>query len=113
MKTIQKADGVADGIMALGAINSGLIGLARLNMMSKIFGRRSIFMRTAYALVGLAAIYRLARILIPKSRHQQRLEKIDKTLHQFEQLEHQLKTYASKGNELGARLKSIKAKAMT
>ncbi len=110
-KAIQKADGVAGGIMALGAINSGLIGLAKLNMMSKFFGRKSMIMRTAYGLIGLAAIYRAARLLAPKTKHQRRMEKIDESLRQFEQLEKKLRVYAANGSQLSERLKNLKARA--
>ncbi len=107
-KSMQKVDGMAYGVMALGAINSGLIGLARLNMMSKIFRRNSKLMRGAYALIGLTAIYRSIRLLAPKSKHERRLQKLDHALDKIEGYEKQARVYSQTAENYIHKLKKMR-----
>lgn len=44
-------------LMIIGAINWGLIGLFRLNLVDAIFGEMSLLSRIIYVLVGIAGLY--------------------------------------------------------
>ncbi len=44
-------------LMIIGAINWGLIGLFRLNIVDAIFGEMSLLSRIIYVLVGIAGLY--------------------------------------------------------
>lgn len=52
-------DGTALTIAIIGAINWGLIGLFRFDLVAFIFGDMSWLSRIVYALVGLCGIYLL------------------------------------------------------
>jgi uncharacterized membrane protein YuzA (DUF378 family) len=41
----------------IGALNWGLVGLLNFNLVTAIFGKRSIISRLVYTLVGLAGVY--------------------------------------------------------
>lgn len=51
---------VTFSLMALGALNWGLVGLINLNIVSAIFGAGSMLERVVYILVGVSAAYILA-----------------------------------------------------
>ncbi|QUH25779.1 DUF378 domain-containing protein [Serpentinicella alkaliphila] len=50
-------------LMIVGAINWGLMGLFKFNIIEKIFGRGKIT-RVIYTLVGISAIYTLLLLII-------------------------------------------------
>lgn len=52
-------DGTALTIVIIGAINWGLIGLFRFDLVAFIFGDMSWLSRIVYALVGICGIYML------------------------------------------------------
>lgn len=54
MKVIDK---VALALIIIGAINWGLIGFFRFNLVDTIFGEMSIISRIIYALVGLSGLW--------------------------------------------------------
>ncbi len=54
MKTL---DVIALILVVIGAINWGLIGFFRFDLVAMIFGTMSGFSRVIYALVGLAGLY--------------------------------------------------------
>ena len=49
-------------LMAIGAVNWGLVGIFNFNLVSWIFGPMSVISRVVYALVGLAGLYGIAMI---------------------------------------------------
>jgi len=51
--------------MIVGAINWGLIGLFKFNLVEKIFGRGKIT-RLIYTLVGISGLYTLALLIIKR-----------------------------------------------
>jgi len=46
-------------LVIVGALNWGLVGFFKFDLVATIFGDMSIASRVIYALVGLAAIYKL------------------------------------------------------
>jgi len=52
-------------LMIVGAINWGLIGLFKFNLVEKIFGRGKIT-RLIYTLVGISGLYTLALLIIKR-----------------------------------------------
>jgi uncharacterized membrane protein YuzA (DUF378 family) len=53
-------DVVAAGLVIVGALNWGLVGAARFNLVAAIFGQ-SVLASIVYCLVGLAAVYQVLR----------------------------------------------------
>lgn len=60
MDDLNAADRVAGALLALGALNWGLVGAANFDAIRAAFGR-SRASRAAYGLVGASAAYALAR----------------------------------------------------
>ncbi|GAA0739762.1 DUF378 domain-containing protein [Clostridium oceanicum] len=54
MKTL---DIIALILVVIGAINWGLIGFFRFDLVASLFGDMSAFSRVVYALVGIAGLY--------------------------------------------------------
>lgn len=50
-------DGTALTIVIIGAINWGLIGLFRFDLVALIFGEMTLLSRIVYTLVGLCGLY--------------------------------------------------------
>jgi hypothetical protein len=53
-------------LVIVGAINWGLVGFFNFNLVSRIFGERTVLTKTIYVLVGIAgvyAIYILTRVM--------------------------------------------------
>lgn len=70
MTTVDK---IANSIVTVGALNWGLVALARLDVVGRLlgrgaFGRTSLASRLAYGLVGAAGAYTLARLAIKKTQ---------------------------------------------
>lgn len=57
MKQLNVLDWIALVLVIIGAINWGLVGLFRLDLVAAIFGSMSILSRIVYDLVGLSGIY--------------------------------------------------------
>lgn len=56
-------------LVVVGAINWGLIGFFKFDLVSMLFGQMSILTRIVFALVGLAGLYSIAffnRVCEPK-----------------------------------------------
>lgn len=60
MEEMNTADRVAGAVLALGALNWGLVGAANFDVVRAALGRSSRA-RAAYGLVGASAAYALAR----------------------------------------------------
>ena len=60
---MRQVDALATVLLIVGALNWGLVGLARFDLVAAIFGMRfgetSPLSSAVYALVGLAGVYRL------------------------------------------------------
>jgi len=53
-------------LVIIGALNWGLVGAFRFDLIYKIFGAGTVS-RIVYIIVGLAAIYLIYELLVPKS----------------------------------------------
>ena len=53
-------DAVAAGLVIVGALNWGLVGAAKFNLVAALFGQ-TIVASIVYALVGLAGVFLLGR----------------------------------------------------
>ena len=58
MKTI---DVVAAVLVVVGALNWGLVGVARFDLVAALLGNESILSSIAYTLVGLAGLFQAAQ----------------------------------------------------
>lgn len=47
-------------LVIIGALNWGLIGFFRFDLVAAIFGQMSIFSRIIYAIIGIAGLYSLS-----------------------------------------------------
>lgn len=47
-------------LLVVGGLNWGLVGLLNFDLVATMFGNMSVLSRIVYAVVGIAAIYRLA-----------------------------------------------------
>ncbi|WP_075643359.1 DUF378 domain-containing protein [Caballeronia sordidicola] len=54
---------MAGALVTVGALNWGLVGIFRFDLVAGLLGANSIPTRAVYVLAALAGIYRLARIL--------------------------------------------------
>lgn len=50
-------------LLIVGGLNWGLVGLADINLVTMIFGSVPILVTIVYALVGLAAVYKLVMMV--------------------------------------------------
>jgi uncharacterized protein len=50
-------DAAASALVAIGALNWGLVGLFDFDLVATLFGRRSKLSRLVYAAVGASAVY--------------------------------------------------------
>lgn len=55
-------DWIAFVLVAVGALNWGLVGLFGFDLVATLFGDMSIISRIIYVLVGVSAVYRVATI---------------------------------------------------
>jgi uncharacterized membrane protein YuzA (DUF378 family) len=64
------ADWIALVLMIVGAINWGLVGAFRFDLVAALFGEMSMASRIVYVLVGLAGLYGLSipMRLVPRVR---------------------------------------------
>ena len=59
MKVIDK---IALGLITIGAINWGLIGIFKFDLVATLFGEMSVFTRIVYTLVGISGIWGIKMI---------------------------------------------------
>jgi len=64
MNKLKALDLIALILVLIGALNWGLVGILKIDLVASIFGDMSTVSRVVYALVGLAAIY--LAIISPK-----------------------------------------------
>ncbi|MFA5133422.1 MAG: DUF378 domain-containing protein [Patescibacteria group bacterium] len=57
MKKLNALDWIAIVITIIAAINWGLVGFFRFDLISSLFGDMSGLSRTIYAIIGLAGLY--------------------------------------------------------
>ncbi len=55
-------DMIAYALLLIGALNWGLVGFFRFDLVAGIFGELTILSRIVYALVGIAALYDLVSL---------------------------------------------------
>ena len=60
MKIIDK---IALALIIIGAINWGLIGIFKFNLVSTLFGEMTLFSRIIYALVGISGLWGIKLLL--------------------------------------------------
>jgi hypothetical protein len=58
---------IAKGFMTVGAVNWGLVGAARVDLVEKLLGKNTIASRTVYSLVGLSGAYYIVRLLTDRA----------------------------------------------
>jgi uncharacterized membrane protein YuzA (DUF378 family) len=60
---MRQIDGAATALLVIGAVNWGLVGLARFDLVAALFGMQfgqtSALTSVIYGLVGVAGVYRL------------------------------------------------------
>jgi uncharacterized membrane protein YuzA (DUF378 family) len=57
MKQLTALDWIALVLVIVGAVNWGLVGLFKFDLVASIFGSMSVISRIVYDVVGLAGIY--------------------------------------------------------
>jgi uncharacterized membrane protein YuzA (DUF378 family) len=57
MKSLSALDWLGLVLVLVGALNWGLVGFFKFDLVATIFGSMSILSRIVYALVGLSAVY--------------------------------------------------------
>ncbi len=55
-------------LIIVGGLNWGLVGVAKFDLVATIFGAGSLLSNTVYVLVGISAIYQVARLVAPSQR---------------------------------------------
>ncbi|MFA6552881.1 MAG: DUF378 domain-containing protein [Patescibacteria group bacterium] len=70
MKKMNAVDWVALILVLVGALNWGLVGLFKFDLVETIFGDMSALSRIVYSLVGVSAVY-MAVTIPGKSRNVQ------------------------------------------
>lgn len=53
-------------VLALGAINWGLVGVMNVNVIESVLGAGTVLTRVAYALVGVAGVYKVYMLTMAK-----------------------------------------------
>lgn len=53
-------------VVALAAVNWGLVGVINVNIVEAILGTGSVLTRAAYILVGVAGVYKLYSLMVKK-----------------------------------------------
>ncbi|MBQ5973127.1 MAG: DUF378 domain-containing protein [Oscillospiraceae bacterium] len=63
-------DRIALSLVVVGAVNWGLVGIFKFNLVSAIFGEMSVVSRIIFALVGLAGLWCVTLIFRKMDRHE-------------------------------------------
>jgi uncharacterized membrane protein YuzA (DUF378 family) len=66
MRTYSALYWIALILTVIGGLNWGLVGLINFDLVAAIFGVGSIISRTIYVLIGLAALYLIAAVLMER-----------------------------------------------
>ena len=53
-------------IVALAAVNWGLVGLVNVNLVETIFGSTGVLTKSVYILVGLAGVYKVYNMVVKR-----------------------------------------------
>lgn len=67
-------DGTALVLVIIGAINWGLVGFFKFNLVSSLFGDNTALTRIIFALVGLSGLYALSFLGRDRDRDRDRTE---------------------------------------
>jgi uncharacterized membrane protein YuzA (DUF378 family) len=54
--------GLLSVLVTIGAVNWGLVGTGKFDLVARLFGRMSTASRIIYSLVGLAGLYHISRV---------------------------------------------------
>lgn len=54
--------GLLSVLVTVGAVNWGLVGASKFDLVARLFGRMSTASRVVYSLVGLAGIYHIFKV---------------------------------------------------
>ena len=57
---------VVGWVVALAAVNWGLVGLVNVNLVETIFGASGVLTKAVYVLVGLAGVYKVYNMVTKK-----------------------------------------------
>ncbi len=60
-------DWISRILLIIGGLNWGLVGIFRINLVSAIFGERTMVTNVVYGIIGIAAIYELIRLFSRES----------------------------------------------
>ena len=69
-------DAVALTLGIVGALNWGLIGLFKFDLVATLFGNMSILSRIVYALVGFAGIYLISFFMYISNDNDQKIQQV-------------------------------------
>ena len=64
MKNMSALNWLVFALVVIGGLNWGLVGFFSFDLVATIFGDMSIVSRVIYALVGLAALYKLFAVFM-------------------------------------------------
>lgn len=53
-------------VLVVGALNWGLVGVLNVNVVEAVLGSGSILTKVAYALIGVAGVYKVYRLTMGK-----------------------------------------------
>ena len=62
MKKMGALDWIAFILVAIGALNWGLVGIFKWDLVAAIFGDMTTVARVVYTIVGVAALYRIGTV---------------------------------------------------
>lgn len=65
---MKSLDTVALVLVIVGGLNWLLVGLFEYNLVDSLFGVGSVLSKVVYVLVGLAALWMLYKLLMPRTR---------------------------------------------
>lgn len=68
MRDMNAVDWVAFVLVVIGGLNWGLVGLFEFDLVASLFGEGSGLSRIVYSVVGLATVYLLSSVMIPRNR---------------------------------------------
>jgi uncharacterized membrane protein YuzA (DUF378 family) len=68
MRDMNAVDWVAFVLVVVGGLNWGLVGLFEFDLVASLFGEGSGLSRIVYSVVGLATVYLLSSVMIPRNR---------------------------------------------
>lgn len=54
--------GILSVLVTIGAVNWGLVGTSRFNLVDRLFGSTSRVSRIVYSLVGIAGLYHIFKV---------------------------------------------------